>query len=452
MLNAARPVKSRSAALLTEDDLLIGAANKIRFYPMVAESASGSTIIDPDGGTYLDFAAGWAVANTGYCHPTVVSAIREQAERLSFAGMSTVTHRAAIEFAHKLIDVTPLRGPRKVGFGLSGSDACEGVSKLLPIARGRPKMITFLGGMHGMTAASAGLSGLPGLSRFPSSTHVTHVPYPNPYRPALGDAATCGREAVRFIEEQIFSTVSPPELTAGILVEPIQSDSGVIVPPDDFLPGLRDLCDRYGLLLVVDEVKIGVGRTGRMWGCELTDTIPDVLVTGKGIASGLPMSAIVAPPEVLDVVAAGHAFTTAGSPLACAAGSATLAVVQDERLADNATEQGSYLMGRLVELQATHPLIGDVRGRGLMIGVELVRSRETKHAAKRECAKLALRCFQLGLLIHYVGLFSNVVEITPPLVLTRTEAERGMDIFAQALKDVEDGRVSDEEVVAYAGW
>src|SRR5215472_14168504 len=420
--------RTRTESLLEDDDRLMGANNKVRLYPAAAASASGSWITDPDGRAYLDFGAGWAVATTGYSHPKIVDAVSSQIEKLSFVSFATLTHPLAVEVAKRLIDVVPSARPRhrKVGFGLSGSDANDGIAKLLPAARRRPKMISFLGGMHGMTGVSAGISGHPAMGRFPSPTNVTRVPYPYPYRPAFGTAESCGREAVRFIEEQILTTVSPPELTAGILVEAIQSDAGVIVPPADFMPALRALCDKYDLFLVDDEVKVGMGRSGKMWACQLTGTDPDVMIIGKGIASGLSMSATVAPGEVLDVLTAGHAFTTAGSPVACAAAMATLEVVLEERLADNAGAQGEFIMAGISEIASRHRLIGEVRGAGLIIGVELVLDPVTRKPATKECAKLVLRCQQLGLLVHYVGIFGQVIELTPPLVMTRAEAEAGL--------------------------
>ena len=446
--------ETRTERLLAEDREYLGTANKVRVYLTAAASAAGSSITDLDGKRHVDFAGGWAAATTGYSHPRVVNAVSTAMEQLSFASFASLTHPAAVELAKRLLEVVPTARPghRKVGFGLTGSDANDGLSKLLPMARKRPKMISFLGGMHGMTAASAGVSGHPALSRFPSTTHVTRAPYPYPYRPAFGTPESCGRDAVRFIEEQLLTTVSPPELTSGILVEAIQSDAGVVVPPPDFMPALRALCDKYDMYLVVDEVKIGMGRTGKLWGCQLTDTDPDVMIIGKGIASGLSMSATVAPAEVLDAVVAGHAFTTAGSPVACAAAIATLDVVRDEKLADNAAEQGSFIMASIREMAERHRLIGDVRGAGLIVGVELVRDPVTREPAAKECAKLVLRCQQLGLLVHYVGTFSNVVEITPPLVLTGAEAATGVEIFERALRDVEDGRVPDSELEGIAGW
>ena len=451
---SAETTKTKTEQILEEDAEYIGTAIKVRLFNAVAASASGSTIVDPDGRRYVDFAGAWCVATTGYSHPRVVDAVSSGMESLSCASLSSLAFPGAVELAKKLLDVVPAAKPgrRKVTFGLSGSDANDGVAKLLPMARKRPKLISFLGGMHGMTGVSAGISGHPAMGRFPSPTNVTRVPYPYPYRPAFGTAESCGREAVRFIEEQILTTVSPPEMTAGILVESIQSDAGVIVPPPDFMPALRALCDKYDFFLIDDEVKVGMGRTGKMWGCDLTDTKPDVMVIGKGVASGLSMSAVVAPAEMADVLAAGHAFTTAGSPLACAAAIATLDVVHDEKLSDNARAQGEFIMAGIREMASRHPLIGEVRGAGLIIGVELVLDPVTKKPATKECAKLVIRCQQLGLLVHYVGMFSHVIELTPPLVLTRGEAEAGLELFDRALGDVEAGRVPDSELESVLGW
>ena len=451
---SAEGTRTASDRILEEDAQYIGSALKVRLFNGVAASAFGSTIVDPDDRHYVDFAGGWAAATTGYSHPRVVDAVSSTMERLSFASLSSLTHPAAVELAKRLLEVVPSARPvvRKVSYGLTGSDANDGIAKLLPAARRRPKMISFLGGMHGMTGVSAGISGHPAMGRFPSPTNVTRVPYPYPYRPAFGTAESCGREAVRFIEEQILTTVSPPELTAGILVEAIQSDAGVIVPPADFMPALRALCDKYDLFLVDDEVKVGMGRSGKMWACQLTGTDPDVMIIGKGIASGLSMSATVAPGEVLDVLTAGHAFTTAGSPVACAAAMATLEVVLEERLADNAGAQGEFIMAGISEIASRHRLIGEVRGAGLIIGVELVLDPVTRKPATKECAKLVLRCQQLGLLVHYVGIFGQVIELTPPLVLTRAEAEVGLEIFDRALSDVEEGRVPDSALEKVSGW
>ncbi|MBV9359056.1 MAG: aspartate aminotransferase family protein [Chloroflexi bacterium] len=435
------------------DAALIADSEKIRYYPLVARAANGCTITDVDGKHYLDLTAGWCVANTGYGHPAITRAVDTAYRELSFACAASVAHPQAIELAERLAAGAPGSGPKKVWFGNSGSDANDGVAKLVPLARKRPRMISFFGGMHGMVAGSSGLSALPITTRFLGGGNVTRVPYPNPYRPTFSaDPEREAAECLRFIEEQVLVNVSPPEQTAAIIVEPLQSDAGVIVPPDSFLPGLEQLCRAYDLLLIDDEVKVGCGRTGRMWACELTGTVPDVLVAGKALGSGLPISAVIGPASVLDVVPGGHVFTLAGNPVCCAAALATLHVIEREDLAANATAMGSRIMAHLRQMQGRHQWIGDVRGKGLIVGVELVRDRDTKEPAVLETAKLCYRAFELGMVLQCpVGIRANVIEITPPLTITSAEVDRGMEILDQALADVERGLVPDERIRT-TGW
>ncbi len=443
-------VASLSEAILARDEALLGKVNALRFFPLVAESASGCSIYDLDGREYLDMGAGWCVANTGYGHPAVVKAVAETFERISFACTVSVSHRPASELAARLVALAPGRGPKKVMFGLSGSDANDGVAKLVPLARKRPRMIAFMGGMHGMSAASAGLSAIPHLARFGNAGNVTRIPFPNPYRPPLqasnGDLVG---ECLRYLEEEVFTTICPPEQTSAIITEAIQSDGGVIVPPDDFLPRLEALCRKYDLLLVDDEVKIGLGRTGAMWAADLFGVRPDVVVIGKSLGGGLPISAVIASPEILDSVSAGHAFTTAASPAVCAAALATLDVIEGERLMDNAAAMGARLLNGLRALQQRHELLGDVRGKGLIVGAELVRDRERKTPAPLETAKVAFRAAQLGVIVHSVGVRSNVLEITPPLTISAAQIDQGVALLDQAFEDVERGRVPDAAVAAY---
>jgi 4-aminobutyrate aminotransferase len=445
-------VAQTSERFVQQDAALIAESQKIRYYPLVARSASGCTITDVDGKEYLDLTAGWCVANTGYGHPDVARAVEDAYAELSFACAASLTHPRAIELAERLAASAPGPGPKKVWFGNSGSDANDGVAKLVPLARKRPRMISFFGGMHGMVAGSAGLSAMPFTTRFLGGGNVTRVPYPNPYRPVFSaDPEREVAECLRFIEEQVLVNVSPPEQTAAIIVEPLQSDSGVIVPPDSFLPGLERLCRRYDLLLIDDEVKVGCGRTGALWACELTGSVPDILVAGKSLGAGLPISAVIGPAGVLDAVPGGHIFTLAGNPVCCAAALASLDVIQREDLAANAAAMGARLLGHLREIQTRHAWIGDVRGKGLIVGVELVRDRETKQPANLETAKLCYRAFELGMVLQYVGIRANVLEITPPLTITADEVDRGMQILEQALTDVERGLVPDERI-GKVGW
>lgn len=245
--------------------------------------------------------------------------------------------------------------------------------------------------------------------------------------------------------------VSPPEQTAAIIVESVQSDSGMIVPPDSFLPGLERLCHKYDLLLIDDEVKVGCGRTGAMWACELTGSVPDILVAGKSLGSGLPISAVIGPAAVMDAVPGGHVLTLGGNPVCCAAALASLEVIEREDLAANAVAMGARMMGHLREMQSRHAWIGDIRGKGLIVGVELVRDRETKEPADLETAKLCYRTFELGMVLNYVGIRANVLEITPPLTISAAEVDRGMEILEQALVDVERGLVPDDRI-GKVGW
>jgi len=432
---------------------LIADAIKLRFYPLAIERGQGSRLWDVEGKEYLDFTAGWAVANTGYSHPRLKQAVIEQLNHTTFAGLISVMHKPALQLAEKLIGLVPGDFRKKAWFGLSGSDASETVGRLLPLATGKRRMVSFIGAYHGSTAASMAMSAHVAQTQFIGGGHVVKVPYPNPYRCPFGDdIGDCAERAVRFLEDYIFKTICPPDDVAGVIVEAVQSDGGDIVPPPHFLPMLADVCRRHDIYLVVDDVKVGMGRTGEMFSFQHSDVTPDVVILGKSLGGGLPLSAVVARQEILDVGPALALFTTTGNALSCAAGLATIEAIEQDGLVENARVVGTYLNHRLRDLMDKHPLVGDVRGLGMIQGVELVRDRGTKEPASIEAAKVVYRAFELGLLIFYVGMFSNVLEITPPLILTQAEADEGVAILDQALSDVEAGKVSDEVVAPFAGW
>jgi 4-aminobutyrate aminotransferase len=406
---------------------------------------------DADGHEYLDFSAGAAVANTGYGHPRVVNAVIEQVGKLTHGATVVFPNQPTVELAEQLTKVTPGDFEKKVWFGTSGSDACESVYDFLPSATRRRRIISFFGSHHGLTVGTNFLSGHKVSSRYLASPTVVKVPFPSCYRMDVDSPEECTKYCIDFIERHVFPNICPPEDTAGILVEPIESLAGEIVPPDDFLPELRRLCDRHGILLAADEVKTGFGRTGRMFAAEHTGTVPDIVILGKPIASGLPLSACVGRRELLDAEPVSHASSAAAHPICCAAGLATLAVLKAERLAENAANQGDYIRQRFEEMMQRHALIGDVRGKGLMIGVELVRDRKTKRPANTEALKLSYRAWQRGLLFLTVGTYSNVAEITPPLVIGREQVDKGLAILEEALRDVGEGRVPDS-VLDFRSW
>jgi 4-aminobutyrate aminotransferase len=446
---------TRTDDLVARDARALGDVLKVRFYPIAVESAEGCTIRDVDGNDYLDFMAGWAVANTGYGNPAVVEPVIEQMRRTSFATLTALVNEPAVRLAERLIDLFPGDYSKKAWFGLHGSDASDALSKLVPMAQKRPRMVSFIGGYHGQTGGSAALSGHTAQARVMGGGNVVKVPYPYPYRCLFGSTSDeeCGERYLNYIDTYIFRTICPPEDTAGIIVEAIQSDGGDIVPPDNFLPGLEAICRKYGIMLLLDEVKVGFGRTGRMWGFENWGVTPDATALGKSIGSGVAaISAVVGRKEILDVGTAINMYTVAGNPVSCTAGLATLDVIERDGLVENAGRIGAYLLDGFKQLQAKHPLIGEARGKGMILGVELVRDRDTKEPAATEAAKVVYRCKELGLILFYGGIYSNVLEVTPPLTMTREQADRGLAIIDEALSDVEGGRFPDEKLGQYAGW
>jgi 4-aminobutyrate aminotransferase len=437
------------------DTGLISDALKIRFFPHVTHEGEGARLRDTGGKEYLDFSAGWAVANTGYSHPHVKQAVIEQLERTTFGGLLSSMHEPAVRLAERLVDLVPGDFHKKVWYGLSGSDASEAAGRLLHLATGKRRMVGFIGAYHGSTAASMAMSAHVAWTQFIGGGHVTKVPYPHPYRCPFGDGVggeACAEKVIRYLEDYLFKTICPPEDVAGIIVEAVQSDGGDIVPPPNFLPMLEDICRRYDTYLVVDEVKVGMGRTGQWFAFQHSGVTPDVVILGKSLGGGLPLSAVVARKEILDVGPAQALFTTAGNALSCAAGLATVEAIEQDGLVDNARKVGAYLHDRLAALQDRHPLIGDVRGLGLIQGIELVKDRDTKEPASAETAKVVFRAWELGLVVFYAGMFSNVLELTPPLVLTEADVDEGVGILDRALSDVEAGQVSDAAVARYAGW
>jgi 4-aminobutyrate aminotransferase len=443
---------SRALDLVERDRRLISDAAKIRFFPFAPVGGAGSRLVDADGRSWLDFTAGWAVANTGYGDAAVRAAVEAELARGSYPGLVSAVVEPAVELAERLVELVPVRGAAKVWFGHSGSDANEALARLVRTATGRPRILTFIGAYHGTTDGSAALSGHPVQARFASGDPGSKVPFPDAYRPIHGaDPAEDERGVLRAIETAL-ATTCPSDETAAILLEPIQSDGGILVPSPAFVQGIEAICRRHEILLAIDEVKVGMGRTGDWTAHGSAGVTPDLVVLGKALGGGLPLSAIVGPAGVLDVEPSLALFTTAGNALSCAAGLAAIRSIEARGLLANARRVGERLIAGLRGLAERHELIGDIRGRGLVIGVELVEDRATRTASSSATAKVCFRAAELGLAVFFVGLRSNVLEITPPLCLTEAEADEGVDILDRALTDVAAGAVSDEAIAAYAGW
>ncbi len=431
------PPGPRAQAILERDRAVVSPSYP-RSAPFVMARGQGAVVEDVDGNVFLDCCAGIAVAATGHSHPDVVRAIQEQASR--FLHISTdYYHEPQVALGELLAQIAPVGARPRTFFSNSGSEAVEAAIKLARYHTGRVNLIAFLGSFHGRTLGSLSLTSSRTVQRRgfgPMMPGVFHAPYANPYRCAGGggtDPESCARESLAYIEDQILNCLVSPDEVAAIVVEPIQGEGGYIVPPPEFIQGLSKIAAKHGMLLIADEVQSGFGRTGRMFAVEHCGVQPDILVMAKGIASGLPMGVTIAREEVMDWPAGAHSNTFGGNPVACAAALTTIKLVQDG-LMQNAAEVGHYLHDRLKELAQRHSLIGDVRGRGLMIGIELVSNRQTKERATRERDALVLAAFRRGLLVLAAG--PSTVRLSPPLVITKEQAQTAVQILDNAFEEV----------------
>ena len=424
----------QKARALIERDLSVVSTSYPRAYPFAMDHGLGSEVWDVDGNRFLDFAAGIAVASTGHSHPKVVKAIQEQAEKFIHIS-SDFYHEKWIELSEKLAAIAPFEEDARVFLTNSGTESVEAAIKLARYHTGRSGFIGFLGGFHGRTmGALAFTASKPKYKRGfgPLMDGVVHVPFPDPYRPILAQHAgeDYGETVVRYIEEQIMQKVMPAEKIAGILLEPIQGEGGYVVPPAGFFPALRKLCDKYGILLIADEVQSGMGRTGKWWAIENFGVEPDIITSAKGIASGVPLGAMIARKSVMTWEAGTHGNTYGGNPLACAAASATIDLIQ-ESFMENAAEVGEYTLDALAEISVRHPSIGDVRGIGLMIGIDFVKNKETreKNGALRD--RVTNLAFERGLIT--LGCGDSVIRVSPPLNISKSEIDEGLKIFEEAV-------------------
>jgi 4-aminobutyrate aminotransferase len=429
----------KAQALLTRDAQVISPSYP-RDYGFVMATGRGCEVWDVDGNRYLDFTAGIAVASTGHSHPRVVQAIKDQADRFIHIS-SDYYHEPWIRLAEKLDEIAPFEEAAVSFMTNSGTEAIETAIKLARYHTGRPRFIGFFGGFHGRTMGSLAFNASKVTHRhgfFGTMPDVTHVPFPDPYRPLLAAAPgdeDYGATVVNYIEDVLLKRLVPPDEVAAVLVEPILGEGGYVVPPPAFFRHLRSLCDRHGILLIADEVQSGMGRTGKWWAIEHWDVEPDIVATAKGIASGMPLGAAVARRSVMTWPRGSHGNTYGGNPLACAAALATIDVIERGAM-DNASEQGQFIFEALPTLAARHPSIGDVRGKGLMIGIELVTDRATRQPAVELRDRAVHLAFEHGLLL--LGCGTSVIRLAPPLVLTRAQAEEALAILDYALTLAED--------------
>ncbi len=422
------------ARAMIERDTKVISPSYTRGYPFVMDHGKGTEVWDVDGNRFLDFMGGIAVVSTGHAHPQVVQAIQQQAEKFVHIS-SDFYHENWINLGEKLNEIAPFQEDALSFMTNSGTEAVETAIKLARYHTGRTNLIGFTGAFHGRTMGSVSVTASKAKYHggfFPLMSGVTHVPFPNPYRPVLErkPGEDYGETVVRYIEDEVLEQMLPPEDVAGILVETIQGEGGYIVPPDGFYPALRRVCDKHGILLILDEVQSGMGRTGKWWAIEHFGVEPDMITAAKGIASGMPLGACIARKSVMDWEMGTHGNTYGGNPISCAASLTTIDLIEKEYL-NNAAEVGAYTLDALEEIKARHPSIGEVRGKGLMIGVEFVKDRETKEPAKEISDRVVGLTFERGLLMLACG--RSVIRIAPPLSISKSEVDEGLQVFEEAL-------------------
>ncbi len=424
----------KARAIIERDDAVMS-PSYTRSYPLVAAHGKGAMIEDVDGNRFLDCTAGIAVVSTGHCHPKIVEAIQHQAERLIHMSGTDFYYQNMVELAEKLAILAPGDMPRRIYFGNSGTEAIEAALKMARYHTGRGQFIAFFGSFHGRTMGSLALTGSKSIQKkgfFPVMQGVHHVPYANCYRCAYGKTPDlCAVECVKVIEDQLFRHTLPPEEVAAIFVEPVQGEGGYVVPPAKFFDELRRVADRHEILIVADEVQSGMGRTGKMFASDHFGLVPDIVALAKGIASGMPLGATVARADLMNWTPGAHASTFGGNPVCISAALATIELLEQE-LVENAAIMGAHMRARLADFSQRFPVVGDVRGLGLMIGIEIVRDQSTKERAPDLRDRIVQMCFNRGLLV--LGAGPNSIRLSPPLIITKDQADHAVDTLAECIR------------------
>jgi 4-aminobutyrate aminotransferase len=431
-----------NARKVLEGDARYISPSYTRSYPLVVKRGRGVVIEDVDGNEFLDFSSGIAVVSTGHCHPEVVAAIQKQAAELIHMSGTDFYYESMITLAERLQKIAPMSGPVRVYYGNSGTEAVEAAMKLARYHTKRQGIIAFYGGFHGRTMGSLSLTASKVQQRrrfFPLVPGVAHVPYPYLYRRPEGmSEAQYVKECVSFIEDRVFKTIMPAEECAAIFIEPIQGEGGYVPAPREFMQEVRRICDQNGILLVADEVQCGAGRSGKWWAIEHTGVQPDIVTIAKGIASGMPLGITLARTEIMDWVPGSHASTFGGNPVCIEAALATMNVLEREGIA-NAAAVGSHVIKRLKTWvdDDKHPMVGDVRGVGLMIGVEIVKDKKTRSKAHDERERIVDLAFERGIL--FLGAGENSIRFAPPLTVTQEQADIALDVLEECIGIVEKG-------------
>lgn len=426
------------AKKLVDRDHHVVSPSYTRDYPLVAKTGRGAMVEDVDGNRFLDFAAGIAVVATGHCHPEVVAAIQKQAGELIHMSGTDFYYPSLVDLAEKLASITPGKGAKRVYFGNSGAEAIEAAIKLVKFHTKRDKLIAFHGAFHGRTMGALSLTASRAVQRKGFGTllsGVFHMPFPDTYRGTYGIRPEhASADCLSYLENELFRRRVDPGEVAGIFIEPIQGEGGYLPAPPQFLQGLQRICRKYGILLVADEVQSGMGRTGKWWACEHAGIEPDIICSAKGIASGMPLSAMIARASVMDWKPGAHASTFGGNPVCIAASLATIRLLEQKYMA-NAARMGEFIMRKTANWPQKHKTVGDIRGRGLMIGIEFVRDQKTKEKAPELRDQIVENCFYKGLLV--LGSGDTTLRLCPPLLIDEDQAEFALNTLDRIITDVE---------------
>ncbi|MCW3982020.1 MAG: acetyl ornithine aminotransferase family protein [Candidatus Bathyarchaeota archaeon] len=434
----ATPPGPKARELAKRDERVIS-QSFVRWYPLAIQSARGCIIRDVDGNEYVDFNSGLVCLNVGHNHPRVIEAVKDQLDRFLHYSITDFMYREVVDVAEKLVEITPGGWRKKVFFCNSGAEAVEAGAKLARWHTRRPRFIAFIGAFHGRTFGGMSFTASKPVQRryfSPLVPGVTHVPYGYCYRcPFKLTYPDCSLWCIDFIEDEVLQKYVPPEEVAAFIFEPIQGEGGYVVPPDGYFERLKKLAVKHGILMMDDEVQAGMGRTGKWFAIENWGVKPDVVCIAKSIAAGLPLGAMVAKATIMDWEGGSHASTFGGNPVSCAAASAVINIIQNERLKENAIKQGAHIMKRLEELKRESEIVGDVRGKGLMIGIELVKDKTTKKPASEKATEVMRQSWRRGVAVITCG--KSTIRIAPPLTMSRELVDAGLDIVLDAIRQVE---------------
>jgi 4-aminobutyrate aminotransferase len=432
------PLPGPKAKQIVERDGQVISPSYTRDYPLVAKRGHGAVIEDVDGNSFLDFAAGIAVVSTGHCHPDVVAAIQKQAAELIHMSGTDFYYPNMVELAEKLASIAPGKGPKRVYFGNSGAEAVEAAIKLAKYHTKRDKLVAFHGAFHGRTMGALSLTASRAVQRKGFGTllsGVFHMPYPDTYRGTYGiRPENASADCLSYLENELFRRRVDPDEVAGIFIEPIQGEGGYLPAPAEFLQGLEKICHKYGIMLVADEVQSGMGRTGKWWAVDYAGVEPDIICTAKGIASGMPLSAIITKASVMDWTPGAHASTFGGNPVCIAASLVTLGLIERTYMA-NAARMGEFIKQKMANWTERHKIVGEVRGRGLMIGVEFVRDQKTKERAPDLRNRIVQMAFHKGLLV--LGSGDTTLRLCPPLMIDEEQAEFAVRTLDEIITEIE---------------